>query len=77
VLFTKAADGNDSAVSVSQFALEILHSQAALNLLPEECQTMSTFVFTETTNGLFFCFTEEKEAEGRPYHSLQLPERRL
>lgn len=67
--FTKAAGGNDSPDSVSQFALEIPHSRAALDLFPGEHQKIATFVFAETKHSLFFCPSEEEKSEGRPSHS--------
>lgn len=67
--FTKAAGDNDSPDSVSQFVLEIPHSQAALDLFPGECQKTGTFVSTEIKPSLFFCSSEEEESERRPYHS--------
>lgn len=56
--FTKAAGGNDCPDSVSQFALEIPHSWAALDLFPGEHQKTATFVFAEIKPSLFFCFSE-------------------
>lgn len=45
-------------LAVSQFALEIPHSWAALDLFPGEYQKTATFVFTEIKPSLFFCSSE-------------------